>query len=106
MDGIGSDVSLLSASDVAVDEENCRLVIGSMIAAELRQAIFNTLGLTGCAGIANNKLLAKLVSGTFKPNQQTTLLPYSTAELMSSLTGLRRVPGKMFCYLCLSVQEI
>ncbi|KAI7813232.1 DNA polymerase iota [Triplophysa rosa] len=81
------------SSDVAVDEENCRLVIGSMIAAELRQAIFNTLGLTGCAGIANNKLLAKLVSGTFKPNQQTTLLPYSTAELMSSLTGLRRVPG-------------
>lgn len=80
-------------SSVAVGEENCRLAIGSVIAAELRQAIFNTLGLTGCAGIANNKLLAKLVSGTFKPNQQTTLLPYSTAELMSSLTGLLKVPG-------------
>ncbi len=52
----------------------------------MRQAIFRTLGLTGCAGIANNKLLAKLVSGSFKPNQQSTLLPYSTAELMSSLT--------------------
>ncbi|KAG1958111.1 DNA polymerase iota [Pimephales promelas] len=78
---------------VAVDEENARLAVGSVIAAEMRQAIFSTLGLTGCAGIASNKLLAKLVSGTFKPNQQTTLLPYSTAELMSSLTGLIRVPG-------------
>lgn len=80
---------------MAVDEENARLAVGSVIAAEMRQAIFSTLGLTGCAGIANNKLLAKLVSGTFKPNQQTTLLPYSTAELMSSLTGLIKVPGKM-----------
>ncbi|XP_056119875.1 DNA polymerase iota [Rhinichthys klamathensis goyatoka] len=78
---------------VAVDEENARLAVGSVIAAEMRQAIFSVLGLTGCAGIASNKLLAKLVSGTFKPNQQTTLLPYSTAELMSSLTGLIRVPG-------------
>ncbi|XP_016409438.1 DNA polymerase iota isoform X2 [Sinocyclocheilus rhinocerous] len=78
---------------MVVDEENARLAVGSVIAAEMRQAIFSTLGLTGCAGIANNKLLAKLVSGTFKPNQQTTLLPYSTAELMSSLTGLIKVPG-------------
>lgn len=101
---IESDVTLLSALDVVVDEDNCRLAIGSVIAAELRRAIYNTLGLTGCAGIANNKLLAKLVSGTFKPNQQTTLLPYSTAELMSSLTGLLRVPGKMFCYGSLSFQ--
>jgi len=86
---------LYKSSGVAVDEENARLAVGSVIAAEMRQAIFSTLGLTGCAGIASNKLLAKLVSGTFKPNQQTTLLPYSTAELMSSLTGLIRVPGKM-----------
>lgn len=87
--------SSCSSSGVAVDEENARLALGSVIAAEMRQAIFSMLGLTGCAGIASNKLLAKLVSGTFKPNQQTTLLPYSTAELMSSLTGLIRVPGKM-----------
>lgn len=84
-----------SSSGMAVDDENARQAVGSMIAAEMRQAIFSTLGLTGCAGIAHNKLLAKLVSGTFKPNQQTTLLPYSTAELMSSLRGLIKVPGKM-----------
>lgn len=78
---------------VVVDEEKVRLAVGSVIAAEMRHAIFSTLGLTGCAGVASNKLLAKLVSGSFKPNQQTTLLPHSTAELMSSLTGLIKVPG-------------
>ncbi|XP_076125675.1 DNA polymerase iota isoform X1 [Alosa pseudoharengus] len=70
-----------------------RLAMGSLIAAELREAIKSNLGLTSCAGVATNKLLAKLVSGTFKPNQQTTLLPESTADIMASLSGLRRVPG-------------
>lgn len=69
------------------------LAIGSQVAAELREAIHSKLGLTGCAGIATNKLLAKLVSGTFKPNQQTTLLPEDVSNMMSSLSSLRKVPG-------------
>ncbi|KAJ8415629.1 hypothetical protein AAFF_G00426090 [Aldrovandia affinis] len=74
-------------------EDHRRLAVGSHIAAQLRAALHAKLGLTGCAGVATSKLLAKLVSGTFKPNQQTTLLPESIAELMSSQTGLRKVPG-------------
>ncbi|KAI1900026.1 hypothetical protein AGOR_G00045770 [Albula goreensis] len=74
-------------------EDHRRLAVGSHIAAELREAVRNKLGLTGCAGIATSKVLAKLVSGTFKPNQQTTLLPESTADLMSTQGGLRKVPG-------------
>ncbi|XP_029294934.1 DNA polymerase iota isoform X1 [Cottoperca gobio] len=70
-----------------------RLALGSHIAAELREAMHSKLGLTGCAGIATNKLLAKLVSGTFKPNQQTTLLPENVGDIMDSLSGLRKVPG-------------
>lgn len=70
-----------------------RLALGSHIAAELREAIHSKLGLTGCAGIATNKLLAKLVSGTFKPNQQTSLLPENVADIMDSLNCLRQVPG-------------
>ncbi|AWP07467.1 putative DNA polymerase iota-like [Scophthalmus maximus] len=70
-----------------------RLAIGSHIAAELREAIHSKLGLTGCAGIAPNKLLAKLVCGTFKPNQQTTLLPQNHGDIMGSLSSLRKVPG-------------
>ncbi|XP_070689962.1 DNA polymerase iota isoform X2 [Pempheris klunzingeri] len=70
-----------------------RLALGSHIAAELRDAIHSKLGLTGCAGIATNKLLAKLVSGTFKPNQQTTLLLENVSDIMGCLSGLRKVPG-------------
>ncbi|KAJ3604336.1 hypothetical protein NHX12_029077 [Muraenolepis orangiensis] len=70
-----------------------RLALGSHIAAELRAAIAGSLGLTGCAGVATNKLLAKLVSGTFKPNQQTTLLPEDVDHVMLHLGGLRRLPG-------------
>ncbi|XP_065804451.1 DNA polymerase iota [Labrus bergylta] len=73
--------------------DHTRLALGSHIAAELREAVHSKLGLTGCAGIATNKLLAKLVSGTFKPNQQTTLLPENISDIMGSLSGLRKVPG-------------
>ncbi|XP_038155678.1 DNA polymerase iota [Cyprinodon tularosa] len=69
------------------------LAIGSHIAAELREAIHSKLGLTGCAGVATNKLLAKLVSGTFKPNQQTVLLQENIGDIMGCLSGLRKVPG-------------
>nr|XP_004575706.2 DNA polymerase iota isoform X1 [Maylandia zebra] len=70
-----------------------RLALGSHIAAELREAVHSKLGLTGCAGIATNKLLAKLVSGTFKPNQQTTLLPENISDIMGCLSSVRKVPG-------------
>lgn len=82
-----------SGPDV-VAGDHPRLVLGSHIAAELREAIHTKLGLTGCAGIATNKLLAKLVSGTFKPNQQTSLLPENVNDIMSCLSSLRKVPGR------------
>ncbi|XP_034026822.1 DNA polymerase iota [Thalassophryne amazonica] len=74
-------------------KDHPRLSLGSHIAEELREKIYSELGLTGCAGIASNKLLAKLVSGTFKPNQQTSLLPENVSDLMCSLSSLRQVPG-------------
>uniref|UniRef100_A0A8C3XAV7 DNA polymerase iota n=1 Tax=Catagonus wagneri TaxID=51154 RepID=A0A8C3XAV7_9CETA len=70
-----------------------RLLIGSQIAAEMREAMYNQLGLTGCAGVAYNKLLAKLVSGVFKPNQQTVLLPESSQDLIHSLNHIKEMPG-------------
>ncbi|XP_062933118.1 DNA polymerase iota isoform X1 [Cynocephalus volans] len=70
-----------------------RLLVGSQIAAEMREAMYNQLGLTGCAGVASNKLLAKLVSGVFKPNQQTVLLPESCKDLIHSLNHIKEMPG-------------
>ncbi|XP_040435211.1 DNA polymerase iota isoform X1 [Falco naumanni] len=75
------------------DTTHLGLVVGSQIAGEFREAIYARLGLTGCAGVASNKLLSKLVSGTFKPNQQTVLLPESCQDLLCSLDCIQKVPG-------------
>ncbi|KAM8793521.1 DNA polymerase iota-like [Eudromia elegans] len=75
------------------DPVHVRLVLGSQVAGELREALHTRLGLTGCAGVAANKVLAKLVSGTFKPNQQTLLLPESSQHLMRNLEHINKVPG-------------
>jgi len=79
----------------SASRDHQRLAAGSRLASELRAAVCGALGLTGCAGVASNKLLAKLVSGTFKPNQQTTLLPGDVDHLLGRLGDLRRLPGKI-----------
>uniref|UniRef100_A0A8C5LXC0 DNA polymerase iota n=1 Tax=Leptobrachium leishanense TaxID=445787 RepID=A0A8C5LXC0_9ANUR len=75
------------------DPTHLRLAAGSQVAADIRAEVHARLGLTGCAGVASNKLLAKLVSGTFKPNQQTVLLPESSAHLVDGLGHVMKVPG-------------
>ncbi|XP_075041567.1 DNA polymerase iota isoform X2 [Mixophyes fleayi] len=75
------------------DRIHQQMVAGSHVAADIRAAVFSRLGLTGCAGIASNKLLSKLVSGTFKPNQQTVLFPESSGHLINSLSHVNRIPG-------------
>lgn len=74
---------------------NCRqnLAIGSLIAQELRSLLFKKLCLTSSCGIGHNKLLAKLVGATHKPNMQTTIFPWSCNELMMSLPSARAIPG-------------
>ncbi|KAK9408658.1 DNA polymerase iota [Crotalus adamanteus] len=75
------------------DPIHVRLAVGSQIAEEMRDAMCSRLGLTGCAGVATNKVLSKLVSGTFKPNQQTVLLPENRPNMMASLDHIRKIPG-------------
>ena len=54
------------------------LVVGANLADFLRQLIRHTLGFTCSAGIAQNKLVAKLAADVHKPNLQTTILmPYA-----------------------------
>lgn len=69
-----------------------RLKLGTQIAQEIRNSIRNEFKLTSCAGIAHNKLLAKVVGATHKPNQQTVLFPNSALELLLSLP-LQKIPG-------------
>lgn len=52
-----------------------RLAVGSAIASEARAAMRAETGFRASAGVACNKLLAKLVSGLHKPDDQTVLPP-------------------------------
>ena len=47
----------------------------SLMAEEIRQRIFETTGLTASAGVAPNKLIAKIASDWRKPNGQTVVTP-------------------------------
>ena len=58
-----------------------RMSVGSILAQRMRQAVYDQLGFTSCAGVSTNKLLAKLAGEIHKPNDQTTLLPVSKDSL-------------------------
>ncbi|XP_023179744.1 DNA polymerase iota [Drosophila hydei] len=70
-----------------------RLAIGTRIAQEIRDELHLRLGITCCAGIAYNKLLAKLVGSRNKPNQQTVLVSTYTEQFMRELSDLHSVTG-------------
>ena len=70
-----------------------RLLVGSLIAQEIRDILFNDLGITSSCGIAHNKLLAKLGGSKNKPNAQTIVFHETRLELMQSLKNLRQIPG-------------
>lgn len=70
-----------------------RLTMGTILAAEIRAALYNELGLTSCGGIAHNKLLAKLIGSKNKPNKQTVLVPTSVIDTMIEMDSIRRITG-------------
>ncbi|XP_035794937.1 DNA polymerase iota-like [Anopheles albimanus] len=70
-----------------------RLILATHIAQEIRECIFRELGLRCCAGIAHNKLLAKLVGSMNKPNKQTVLLPTASSSFVASLGSVRSLTG-------------
>ncbi len=58
---------------------------GAAVAAAIRRTIFAETGLTASAGIAGNKLLAKIASDWNKPNGQFEVAPETVAGLMWTL---------------------
>jgi DNA polymerase-4 len=62
------------------------------VATQLRDRIYSTTGLTGSAGIAPNKLLAKIASDWNKPNGQFEIKPEEVAVFMENLP-VRQVWG-------------
>lgn len=99
-DTIGEYVQKISAeigNKVPVDEQSIahvpledqksykksdiKLLIGSSIVNEIRAAVKAKTGYDCSAGIAHNKILAKLVCGMNKPNKQTLLPLYFIDEM-------------------------
>lgn len=57
----------------AYKKSDVKLLIASSIVSEIRAAVKEQTGYDCSAGIAHNKILAKLVCGLNKPNKQTIL---------------------------------
>ena len=57
----------------------------SLIANEIRERIFNEVGLTASAGISINKFIAKVASDINKPNGQKTVNPEEVIEFLERL---------------------
>ena len=57
----------------------------TLIAKEIRQRIFDELGLTASAGISINKFIAKVASDYNKPNGQKTVNPEEVIEFLEQL---------------------
>lgn len=62
------------------------------LAREIRRKIWRETGLTASAGIAPNKMLAKIASDWRKPNGQFAILPDEVADFMRELP-VRKIPG-------------
>lgn len=57
----------------------------SLIAKEIRERIFNEIGLTASAGISINKFIAKVASDYNKPNGQKTVNPEEVIAFLEEL---------------------
>lgn len=87
----------------------------SAIAREIRSRIFTTTGLTASAGIAMNKMLAKIASDWKKPDGQYTITPEQVDAFIQPLP-VRKIPGvgpvlteqiaKLGAHTCGQLQEI
>lgn len=80
-----------------VDWDDILLHIAAEVVADIRKEVFDRLKYTCSAGIAPNKMLAKLCAGYRKPNQQTILRPCAVLNFLGSFkfSKIRMLGGKL-----------
>ncbi|XP_059281764.1 DNA polymerase eta isoform X2 [Lycium ferocissimum] len=73
------------------------LACGALVVAELRLQVLEETEFTCSAGIAHNKMLAKLASGMNKPAQQTVVPFSSVSKLLGTLPikKMKQLGGKL-----------
>ncbi|DBB00910.1 hypothetical protein WJX77_007765 [Trebouxia sp. C0004] len=93
--GCGNHV-IGGALDLGSEFES-RLAVGGQLACQLRTAVKDKLGYSCSAGVACNKLMAKIASAMHKPNQQTVIPPRALPDLMKDmpLKKIRNFGGKL-----------
>ncbi|KAI5957666.1 eso1 [Candida theae] len=79
------------------DWDDVVLAIGSELLLDLRQAIYDELGYTTSAGLARNKLVAKLGGGFKKPDDQTIVRNCALTRFLNNfeLTDFTGMGGKL-----------
>lgn len=79
------------------DWDDVCINIGSGIVRDVRRTIFEKLHYTTSAGIARNKMMAKLGAGYRKPNQQTIVRNRAIQQFLSDFkfTKIRNLGGKL-----------
>ncbi|CAB3234705.1 unnamed protein product [Arctia plantaginis] len=86
-----SDIHTRCVDNIDFDYEHTkRLLVGAVIVSEIRAAVYEETGYRCSAGIAHNKILAKLVCGFNKPNKQT-ILPKHSVNILYSTLPLKKV---------------
>ncbi len=86
IESVSLDEAYLDVSD------ECRNTSASALAIEIKQAILTEVGLTSSAGVAPNKMLAKLASEMQKPNGLTVIKPHEVLDFMRNLP-IRKLNG-------------
>ena len=75
----------LDEAFIDVTENKKNLPSATLIAQEIRQRIFDEVGLRASAGISINKFTAKVASDINKPNGQKTIPPEEVLEFLEKL---------------------
>ncbi|KAL4808748.1 DNA/RNA polymerase [Aspergillus unguis] len=90
----------LDANETEVDDpdwDDIVMLIGAEIVRSVRMAVWNTLSYTCSAGIAKNKMMAKLGSAANKPNKQTIVRSRAIQNFLGGFkfTKIRWLGGKL-----------
>ncbi|KAL3473921.1 hypothetical protein BJX99DRAFT_188877 [Aspergillus californicus] len=90
----------LDENETEVDDpdwDDIAMLVGAEITRAVRTAIWDTLSYTCSAGIAKNKMMAKLGSAMNKPNKQTIVRNRAIQNFLSGFkfTKIRMLGGKL-----------
>ena len=91
------DLDSSETEDDDPDWDDVAILVGSEIVRTVRAAIRERLKYTCSAGVARNKMLAKLGSAHKKPNQQTIVRNRAVQQFLGELkfTKIRNLGGKL-----------